>query len=155
MIFADQFTKFLVSTKIEYNVGSVNVIKNFFALVNWHNTGAAWGIFSKNTMILAIISIVCAAVIIFLYAQADSAFLKLVLALLSAGAIGNAIDRIINGYVVDFLSFYNLFGYNFPAFNVADICVCSGCIGLLIYVIFLSKKYPAFRENTLAAKIKF
>ena len=70
------------------------------------------------------------------------------LGLLAAGAIGNVIDRIRLGYVTDFLSFYNLFGYEFPAFNVADICVTAGSIGLVIYLIFLSSKKKAFREGT-------
>ena len=50
--------------------------------------------------------------------------------------------------MTDFLSFYTLFGYEFPAFNVADICVTAGSIGLVIYLIFLSSKKKAFREGT-------
>lgn len=155
MIFADQFTKYIIVRNVAYETESIDVIKNFFAIVNWHNTGSAWGMFSDFTIVLAVISIVCAGIIIFFYVQADSAFLKLTLSLLAAGALGNAIDRIRLGYVVDFLNFHNLFGYNFPAFNVADICVCSGCIGLVIYLLFLANKSPAFRKNTIAAKIKF
>lgn len=153
MIFADQFTKYLVSIKIEYPYGSVNVIDNFFCLSNCHNTGAAWSAFSNATLALAIFSTVLAAVILFFYVQTKPAFLKLSLALLISGAIGNVIDRFRLGYVVDFLNFYNLFGYSFPVFNVADICVCSGCIGMLIYIAFLSKKRPPFREGSLAEKL--
>ena len=74
MIFADQLTKYLVSIKIGYANESISVIDNFFAIVHWHNTGAAWGIFSDVTIVLAIISIVCAGAIIFFYVQLDSAF---------------------------------------------------------------------------------
>jgi signal peptidase II len=90
---------------------------------------------------------------LYAYISAESSFFKLPLALILAGAIGNVIDRIRLGYVVDFLSFDNLFGYSFPAFNVADICVVAGSIGLLIYVIFLSRKKEAFREGTFLRKL--
>lgn len=155
LIFADQFTKYLIVKNVSFETEAINVIDNFFAIVNWHNTGSAWGLMSNLTTMLSILSVVCACAILFFYVQADSGFLKLCLMLLTAGALGNAIDRIRLGYVVDFLDFYNLFGYAFPAFNVADICVCAGCIGFIIYMMFLAKKHPPFRENTLASKIKF
>ncbi len=145
LIAADQITKYLVVTNV---TTGIDVIPGFFRIVCWENKGAAWGIFSNATAVLAVVSTVVAALVIFAYVQADSAFLKLCLGLLAAGAIGNVIDRIRLGYVTDFLSFYNLFGYEFPAFNVADICVTAGSIGLVIYLIFLSSKKKAFREGT-------
>jgi len=150
MIVLDQWTKAIIAANV---TTEIPVIENFFDIVHWHNTGAAFGIFSNNTKILGAISFIMAAVIIFVYAQTSSKFLKLCLSLLIAGAIGNAIDRWRLGYVIDFLSFDNLFGYEFPAFNVADICVTSACIGLAIYLIFLSSKARAFREGTLMDKL--
>lgn len=154
LVVADQVVKDVISKNITPFAGEIKVIDNFLSIVNWHNTGGAWGIFSSATIVLSIVSLIAVAFMIFLYVQLDSKFLKLCLGLLSAGALGNIIDRIRLGYVVDFLNFYNLFGYGFPAFNIADICVTSGAIGLVIYLLFMAKKHPAFREGTLASKIK-
>jgi len=155
LVVFDQIIKDIVSKNIVYASGEIKVIDKFFSLVNWHNTGAAWGIFSNATFVLTIVSIICVWAIIFVFAQADSLFLRTLLILLASGATGNIIDRVRLGYVVDFLDFYNLFGYQFPAFNIADICVTCGCIMLIIYVLFLSSKYKPFREGTLLSKVKF
>jgi signal peptidase II len=67
-----------------------------------------------------------------------------------AGACGNLIERIKLHYVTDFLAF-NIFGYDFPNFNFADICITVGCFAMLIYVIFIHKKdKPLFRQGTFA-----
>lgn len=153
LVAADQITKALVAAHIQYPYGHVPVIGNFFDLVHWHNTGGAWGAFSGATWLLTVFSVLCALVLLYFYASAKPVFLRLSLILIVAGATGNLIDRIRVGYVVDFLSFYNLFGYSFPAFNVADICITAGCIGMLIYVLFLSRKAAPFRQGTLAERI--
>ena len=73
------------------------------------------------------------------FIKSDNNFLRLALSILIAGAIGNFIDRLFRGYVVDFLDFYP-FGYDFPVFNVADICVNVGVFLLVIYIIFIYKE---------------
>ena len=66
---------------------------------------------------------------------------RLSLSLLMGGAVGNMIDRLFQGYVVDFLNFYP-FGYDFPIFNTADICITVGVALLLVYIIFVYKEPP-------------
>ncbi len=149
LIAIDQITKAIISSKIAYAVEEIVVIENFFDIVHWHNTGAAWGIFSDKTWILTVFTVISVCFVLFCYACAKPAFLKLSLGLIVAGAVGNLIDRIRLGYVIDFLSFDNLFGYSFPAFNVADICITSGAIGIIIYIIFMVKKTEPFRKGTV------
>jgi len=104
-----------------------------FTLV--HNTGAAWGIFAGNTMLLGVISLVV-SVLMILYALIwgkDGNTTQIVgLALISAGGIGNAIDRFTFGYVIDFI---NVTFIDFPVFNIADIGVTCGVIIFLIGLI--------------------
>lgn len=152
LIVADQVTKALIAANLPYQHGGTVVIENFFEIVHWHNTGGAWGTLSGLTWLLTVFSVLCALILLYFYIAAKPVFLRLSLVLIIAGAAGNLIDRIVRGYVIDFLYFGNLFGYSFPAFNVADICITSGCIGVLIYVLFLSRKYEAFRTGTFAAR---
>ena len=70
------------------------------------------------------------------FRQIKNRLLKVILVTLSAGAVGNLIDRIKNGYVDDFIDFYLI---NFPVFNFADICVCLSMIGLVISIFFIYK----------------
>ena len=151
LLAADQITKKLIDERLP--AGGIDVIKNYFAIEKVYNTGAAWGTFSNATAILSVISILMAAALLFAYVQADPNLVRLALGLLVSGAVGNVIDRIRLGYVIDFLSFYNTFGYSFPVFNVADICVTGGTIGILIYLVFLSRKKKMFREGTPLSRL--
>ena len=102
------------------------------------NTGAAFSMLSNNTLILSVLSVIfCIAVIIYWFIGKEKhVMLKLALALLFAGALGNAIDRIAYGFVVDFIS---IKWFNFPVFNIADIAIVSGAIAAMIYFIFLEQ----------------
>ena len=157
LVVLDQAVKAVICNVFPGGESTVNneivVIEDFFDIVRWHNTGGAWGMLGDYTWLLTAFTLICIVIILYAYISAESSFFKLSLALILAGAIGNVIDRIRLGYVVDFLSFDNLFGYSFPAFNVADICVVAGSIGLLIFVIFLSRKKEAFREGTFLRRL--
>ena len=150
---ADLITKQIIVDKIRYN-SEIVVIKDFFSITHIRNTGAAWGMFSSKTNILSIVTIVCAVGI--LYAIYASTVNKTVLFCSSAilgGACGNLLERMRLGYVTDFLAFY-IFGYDFPNFNFADMCITVGCIVLAVYIIFLHKNdAPLFREGTLLHRI--
>ena len=151
LIIADQIFKKIISTKIIYG-GSIEVIPGFFELVNWRNTGAAWGIFSDRTPYLTIISLLASLVMVYLMAKAYNVFTKVTLSLILAGAVGNLIDRIRLGYVVDYLSF-DIFGYNFPVFNLADMCIVIGCILMVVYVLFIHKDdEPLFKKPRFLQK---
>lgn len=112
------------------------VIPNFFWLTYVKNTGAAWSILSNSTQLLGLISFVAATTMVYFYLKKQWSLLSAIsLCLMMAGTIGNGIDRILLGYVVDMLSF-NIFGYMFPVFNLADTFLVVG-IGLFALDTFL------------------
>lgn len=133
LIIIDQIVKHFISKMTLYS--STIIIPNFFNITYVKNTGAAFSILSDNTLLIIIITL---AILFFLYKSVlKTSKYKLSKILLLGGIISNLIDRILRGYVVDFLDF-NIFGYDFPIFNIADICIVIGCI-LLIYETFKEK----------------
>ena len=134
VILIDIITKLLVSNNMLLNK-SITIIPNFFYLTYARNYGGAWSIFENSTLIITIISlIVIIGIIYYLYKNKTTKKLEIIgYSLLLGGAIGNLIDRIIYGYVIDFLDFYIL-GYDYPIFNIADIGIVIGIILLLISV---------------------
>jgi len=128
----DQLTKWLVVRSISPDETRV-VISGFFSLVNWHNTGAAWGIFQRSNLALTAISLLT---ILGLYLFRHSFPLnrpgpRIALGLIVGGIIGNLIDRIRVEAVTDFLSF-SIGQHYWPAFNVADSAIF---IGVTLYII--------------------
>ena len=121
-VLIDQITKFLVVSNLDLDTG-FNIIPSFFSITYVRNTGAAWGMFSNGTMILAILSTIFLYFAIkYIYEAKNITKLNAIsYGLLVGGIIGNLIDRLLRNYVVDFLNF-NIFGYNFPVFNIADTC---------------------------------
>ena len=141
MIFLDQLVKQLVLTYIPLH-GSVPFIPYVLELTYVQNTGAAFSIFSDQTWILTLCSLVMSVVLalalwkkFFTHPMGRTA-----LALVLSGAIGNLIDRAFRGFVVDM--FHTLF-MEFAVFNVADICVVVGGIGAGLYYAFLYDKLEA------------
>ena len=140
----DQLTKWLVVRFVSPEESRV-VIGGFFSLVNWTNTGAAWGIFQNNNLVLATISLLT---ILALYLFRRSFQLsrwgsRIALGLITGGIIGNLIDRVRVGYVIDFLFFY-VGQYHWPAFNVADSAIC---IGVGLYIILSWRNDAAARKG--------
>jgi len=128
----DVFIKILIKENLIINQ-SIKIINNFFYLTYVKNTGAAWSILKGKQTFLIIFSLM---VIIFLinYLIKKKNYSKLETigySLLLAGAIGNLLDRIIYGYVIDYLNFY-IFNYNFPIFNIADTCIVIGIMLLFL-----------------------
>lgn len=114
----------------------LEIIKNFFYITEVKNTGGAWGLFSGNVFLLAIISIIV-VIVLYYFLREEKKLTKLSItyyAMLFAGIIGNFIDRLVNGYVIDCLNFY-IFGYDYPVFNIADIFIVLGIILMIIDVI--------------------
>ncbi|HTS19359.1 MAG TPA: signal peptidase II [Verrucomicrobiae bacterium] len=127
----DQFTKWLVQRSIGPADTRV-VIDGFFSLVNWRNTGAAWGMFQHYNLLLIAVSV---STMLALWWFRRSFPLRrpgarLALGLIAGGIFGNLIDRIRLGSVIDFLNF-SIGSYHWPAFNVADSAICIG-VGLYI-----------------------
>lgn len=118
----------------------IEVIPGLFYLTYVENRGAAFGILQNQTRLLAALSLVVlsAAVVWILSGRIGDRMLLWCVALIVAGGIGNCIDRIARGFVVDYLDFSALFG--FPVFNFADCCVVVGTLLLLAYVLYTDRK---------------
>lgn len=115
---------------------TIKVIPNFFSIKYVQNTGAAWGIFSDQTMLLTIIGAIF-LIVLNRYLAKEFKFTKFSMigyGFLIGGMIGNLVDRILHGYVIDFLSF-RIFSYDFPVFNVADILIVVGVFFLVVDLI--------------------
>lgn len=133
----DLITKQVITTQIEVHE-MVPVIDNFFWLTHYHNTGAAWSMFSNSTMLLTVVSLIAALVLLYiLFAKNNTRFSSLALVCMASGCIGNLYDRFALGYVRDFLSF-NIFGYMFPIFNIADSLLVIG-VGMMFLEVLINE----------------
>ena len=111
---------------------SKTIIDGFFNLTMVHNTGGAFGIFNNNVIPLLIVSIVFVAFFVYFIEKNKATKLEeLFYGMILSGIVGNMIDRLFRGYVVDFLDF-KIFGYDYPVFNFADICIVVGVIAMMI-----------------------
>ena len=115
---------------------SITIIKNFFNITLIGNTGAAFSILSSNTILLIIISVVVLNVLYFFFIKGKTLtdFEQVSYGLLIGGILGNLIDRVLRMQVVDYLDF-NIFGYNFPVFNLADIVIVISMVLIVIQII--------------------
>ncbi|NLY85196.1 MAG: signal peptidase II [Tissierellia bacterium] len=136
IVILDQITKIWAINNLK-NAGTITIIPNFFRLVYVENFGAAFGILQNKRWIFIVISVtVIIGIVFFLLRHYNklNIFVKIALAMLLGGAIGNFIDRIRLGYVIDFLSFRLFNAYEFPVFNVADIFIVISTFAILILV---------------------
>ena len=130
----DIISKILIDNFLELNESFI-IVKSFFNFTKVYNYGASWSILTGYQILLIILAIV--VLIVLSYYQKRFKNNKrniLAFACLYAGIIGNLINRILFGYVIDFLDF-NIFGYNYPVFNIADVLIVLGTL-LLIIAIF-------------------
>ena len=136
-IWLDQLTKWLAVTLLQGNP-SVPIIPEVFQLTYLENPGAAFGMLQNNRWVFLIVSTVgILAVLYYLIAKRPtSKLLCIALSFIVGGGIGNMIDRISLGFVVDFIDFCGIWSY---IFNVADSCVCIG-MGLLVLYVILSMR---------------
>lgn len=130
IILIDQITKFLIKINFQLNQ-SLPLIKNIFHLTYIRNFGAGFGILQQQKWILIFISIIVIGVIFYYLDRIKDKekFLQVIVGLVLGGTIGNLIDRVAYGFVVDFLDFRI-----WPVFNFADSFVTIGVIGLIIYL---------------------
>lgn len=136
----DQYTKKLVVLFIDESQ-QINVIDNFLRFINVKNNGAGFSILQNQREILIIFPIIIIIVCLyFLYKNKDKSKLLICsFIFIIGGAIGNLIDRISNGFVIDFIDF-NFGTYHYPSFNIADSFITVGAILLMIYLLFFEKK---------------
>lgn len=132
-LIVDQISKILVVKFLDLN--SVTVIKNFFYLTYTNNTGAAFSILTDKRIFLVLVGIIIIILLIYYLKkhQIKSTINKIAFALVIGGSLGNLIDRIIRGSVVDFIDI-KIFSYNFPIFNLADTFITIGVLLLLINI---------------------
>ncbi len=127
----DQWTKSLIRRNLVFNDAWIPFpqLGSFVQIVNWRNTGAAFGIFQGMNVVFTVIAFVIILVIGLYFPQIPQSdyFFRLALALQLSGAVGNLIDRLARGYVTDFISIGS-----FPVFNIADSCITMGVIVLMI-----------------------
>lgn len=137
LLLVDQSVKWGMERLLE--TGSLTIIPNFFSLTWSENFGAAWSIFENARWFLIIVGFLSLIVLIIMKQTIpDSLGKRLSTSLLFAGILGNLIDRIVFGYVKDYLHF-TFFGYSYPIFNLADVFIVCGAI-LLIWIIWKEDK---------------
>ncbi|WP_019242383.1 MULTISPECIES: signal peptidase II [Bacillus] len=139
VIALDQITKVIIDKTMEIG-DSIQVINNFLNITSHRNTGAAWGILAGKMWLFYIITVIVIVVLVYYIQKMGKTHMLLgtSLALMLGGAIGNFIDRLFRKEVVDFVD-TNIFGYDFPVFNVADSALTIGVILLMIFMFFEEK----------------
>lgn len=132
----DIITKLLIDNSFEL-METRPIIMNLFSITKVYNDGASWNLLAGHRIILIIVSIMM--LVFLIYYQTKFTFNTrntLAFGVLYGGIIGNLLDRIFYGYVIDFLDF-TILGYDFPVFNFADICIV---IGIFLLIIAIYKK---------------
>ncbi|MGN0501307.1 MAG: signal peptidase II [Ruminococcus sp.] len=147
LVIIDQIIKYFVSAYLQ-PVGSVSVIDNLFSLTYVENKGVAFGMFSDMRWVfVALTSVLLAVIIFYMFKKRPKGkFFYICAALIIGGGIGNLIDRIFYGYVIDYLSL----SFFPPVCNFADYCITAGTIMLVIYLLFFSDVLDSSKK----AKIK-
>jgi signal peptidase II len=140
IVVADQITKAIVTRHFVF--GDSMPVTSFFNLVLTYNTGAAFSFLAdaggwQRWFFAGVALIASSMIVYFLHKHSNERRFCLALALILGGALGNLIDRIALGHVVDFLDFY-LAGYHWPAFNVADSAITVGA-AILVWESFFGK----------------
>ena len=140
LLIIDQGTKVIIVNRFDlYESIPIVPFLNLTFVVNY---GFAFGFLNNPSLNQIIVSVVILSIIVyFLYLliKTQDQIFKMCLALILSGAIGNFIDRIFRGYVVDFIDIY-VFNYHWPAFNIADSCISVAFVILIFNILFLNKK---------------
>ena len=144
LIGLDQASKVFIYAE-RVSLEHLEIIKDFFYLTYLENRGAAFSMLQNFRPLFLIMTPVAVGVMIYFFKRQKHGLARIALSLLIAGALGNFIDRLLRGFVVDFFHFYP-FGYDFAVFNVADIFVTVGVALLVIYILFIYKE-PAHRVS--------
>lgn len=142
VILVDQLTKWLVATNME--IGErIPLIEPYLGLLSHRNRGAAWGMLEGQMWLFAIVTIVVVIGIVYYFQKEgkNEPLFAWSLMLLLGGAVGNFIDRMVRGEVVDFVNvLIPVINYGFPIFNVADAALTFGVILVIIHLILDEKK---------------
>ena len=140
IVAVDQITKYLVLTKIPL-YGQVEFLPGFLGLTYVQNNGAAWSSFAGMQWLFILIFVLFTAGIVWEYRKKALGFTPFewwCIAAIYGGGLGNIIDRVRFGYVVDMIETQFM---SFPIFNVADCFICCGCIALMVHLVFFNKGF--------------
>jgi len=153
VFFFDQITKSYVHRTL-YEFQSVEIIKDFFHITYVRNTGAAFGLLAGpahplRTTLFVVISGVAIGVILLIYRKIedDDTLHALAFSFLLGGAVGNLVDRVWMGQVIDFLDFH-WYDHHWPAFNFADSAICGG-IGLILLNMLMGSRRTSPRGRAM------
>ena len=135
LVALDQIIKYFVTVYLQ-PVGSVSVIDNLLSLTYVENRGVAFGMISAMRWIFVVLTTVMLAIIIFYMfkTRPNGKFFYFLSGMIIGGGIGNLIDRVLYGYVIDYLSL----SFFSPVCNFADYCITIGTVLLMIYILFFS-----------------
>lgn len=139
IVLADQWTKWLVVENIPL-YGHVDFIPGFLGFTYTQNTGAAWSMLEGQQWLFVVVFAVLTALLLLEYFKFRMPFTPVerwLIAAVYAGGLGNVIDRVRLGYVVDMIRTEFM---DFPVFNVADCFISCGCILLILHMIFFNKE---------------
>ncbi len=143
LVILDQATKYLVTSRLRLNE-VIEVVPGLFNIVLFRNPGAAFSAFSAGgmlrTLFLIAVSVAALVIIAVLVKQSKDVLMTFALSLIAGGAVGNLIDRVRFGSVIDFLDFY-AGSFHWPAFNVADSAITAGVI-LAIFSHYFRRHEP-------------
>lgn len=137
----DHITKFLVIKHIPYH--SYIKINDYFSIINVSNSGVAFSMFQNNNLFFIVLVSLVIIFLIYFISKNKKELTNLQthsLLLILAGGIGNLVDRFFRGAVVDFIDVGYKTVYRWPAFNVADSCVCIGVTLFVVSLLFFDKK---------------
>lgn len=134
IVVGDQLTKIIVDHTLSLG-GHYTIIEDFFYFTYTHNYGAAWGIFQGKLNLFFVVSVIATIGIVYYFIQSlpYQKLMRFGLILVFSGMIGNLIDRIVLGYVRDFIDFI-IIGYDFPIFNIADMAITIGMVLVILEV---------------------
>ncbi len=146
IVIADQAVKYIVASGMNVGETAFSVLK-LFDITYVQNKGAAFSILSGKLSFLSLISIAFCVVctVYWVKKKPKHPLLCISLTMLFAGALGNAIDRIFRGFVVDYIQTTFI---SFPVFNIADIAITVGAALLVVYVIFFDKEDKNAKNNS-------
>lgn len=145
LIALDQTAKHFVVLNISAT-DTIKIIDGVLEFVYVKNTGGAFSILNNSTWLLALVSVVfCVGVAVyFIKEKPENRMFCLAMCLMFGGAVGNAIDRVVRGFVVDFIKTAFI---DFPVFNIADIAITSGAVLLIIYIMFFDNTKNVKKRN--------
>jgi signal peptidase II len=138
VLLLDQVTKALIVANFSLyeRWTPIPLLSNFFEITYTRNTGAAFGMFQSAGNIFLVIATVASVVIIYYYRQlpAEAWAIRLALGMQMGGALGNALDRLTRGHVVDFLHVFYRPHFDYPVFNLADSFIVTGVLLLIFWL---------------------